>query len=76
MNLSDLIGPIPKECKGKYSSHARTQSDFAEMFPHLSSEELFSLTEQISDTSPGTYHRQKVVEYFSNLNHSKTLPPL
>lgn len=71
MNLSDLIGPIPKECKGKYSSHARTQTDFAEMFPLLSQEELFYLTEEVSNTTPSTYHRQRVIEHYTNINYSR-----
>jgi hypothetical protein len=71
MNVGQLLGGVPKECRGKYASHSRTQEDYHDLFPLLTTEEVFNLTDQVSKTSPGSYQRIKAVEHYSNINYSR-----
>lgn len=71
--LADLIGPIPKECaKNKWTTHFRTSEDFALLYPNLTSDECFTLSEQVSNTYPGTYQRKQIINYYTQLNGSRT----
>lgn len=71
MKVSDLLGGVPKECRGKYSAHSRTQEDYHEMFPTLTTSEVFNLTDQVSKTPPGSYQRIKLIDHYSNINYTR-----
>lgn len=72
MTVDELLGGVPKECRGKYASHFRTQEDFHDMFPLLTVEEVFNLTDQVGKTASGSYQRIKLIEHYSNINYSRT----
>ena len=70
--LHDLIEDLPEEIThNKWSSHFRDSQDFSELYPNLTPDECFSLSEQVSNTYPGTYQRIKVIDYFTQLNGSR-----
>ncbi len=70
MKLEDLLNePLPECCKkNKHSASFRTQEDYAIMYPNLTPEQLFNLTERMSETYPGTVQRRQVVDFFTQLN--------
>lgn len=72
MTLDDLIEDYPDEIKKtKWSSHFRKSEDFAELYPNLSPDECFTLSERVSDTYPGTWQRAQVIDYYEQLNGSR-----
>ena len=72
MTLHDLIEDLPEEIThNKWTSHFRTSEDFAHMYPNLTSDECFTLSEQVSSTHPGTYQRKQVIDYYTQLNGSR-----
>ena len=67
--LHDLIDDLPSEVtSNKWSTHFRDQDDFATLYPNLTSDELFDLTEQVSATHPGTWQRANIIDFFTQLN--------
>lgn len=72
MTLHDLIEDLPPEItKNKWSSHFRDSEDFATLYPNLTSDECFTLSEKVSDTYPGTWQRKQVIDYYTQLNGSR-----
>jgi len=70
--LHDLIDDLPSEItKNKWSSHFRDSNDFAELYPNLTPDECFTLSEKVSDTYPGTWQRKQVIDYYTQLNGSR-----
>lgn len=75
MKVSDLLGGVPKECRGKFASNYRGVHEFSEIYPNLSQTELVELTTAVSNTPAGSYQRIKVIDYYTNLNTSKETFP-
>lgn len=71
MKVADILGGVPKECRGKYASHYRGVQEYSEMFPNLSQSELVDLTLKVSESPPGSVYRTKLIDYYSDLNYSK-----
>jgi hypothetical protein len=73
IKVSNLLGGVPKECRGKYASNYRGVLEFSELYPNLSHTELVELTTAVSNTPPSSYQRIKVIDYYTNLNSSKNV---
>jgi len=70
--LQDLVPDLPECCtKNKHSSSFRTSTDFSTLYPNLTPDECFTLSEQVSNTHPGTYQRKQVIDYYTQLNGSR-----
>ena len=73
--LHDFIEDLPPECtSNKWTSHFRDSNDFALLYPNLTSDECFTLSEQVSATHPGTYQRMNTIDYYTLLNDSRNTP--